>query len=173
MNKPRKIFTLEECKIQASILLKSLSSVDIKIAEKSAQRFQRLDEFSKYSIIEILALKKEQKQIKHKHALEVIAIENKFSSWADLKVQINFIINGYLNSWFANYAEAKSYHQSNNGYLLPYKNQFFICNRDYINQLGFDADDPDWKLIGYDWVKPLDHCAWQSLRRKWSHHEKK
>lgn len=173
MNKPRKIFTLKECKIQASILLKSLSSADIKTAEKSAQRFQRLDEFSKYSINEILALINEKKQIKHKHALEVIAIENKFSSWIDLKIQINFIINGYLNAWFTHYSEAKYYLQSNGGYLLPYKNQFFICNRDYINQLGFDADDPDWKLIGYDWVKPLNQSAWQSLCRKWSNHEKK
>ncbi len=173
MNKLRKPFTLEECKIQASILLKSLDSTDIKIAEKSARRFQRLPEFSTYSIAEMFVLKKEKKQIKHKHALEVIARENKFNSWADLKVQINFIINGYLNAWFAHYAEAKSHLQSNGGYLLPYKNQFFICNKDYINQLGFDADDPDWKSIGYDWVKPLNITAWRSLWHRGFHNERK
>jgi len=162
MMKSRHSFSLEEGKIQAAVLLKSLYSADIKIAEKSAKRFQRLPEFADLSLAEIL-----QRKIQHKHALNIIAIENKFNAWTDLKIQIHFIINGYLNPWFVNYTEAKSYLQSHGGYLLPYKNQFFICHRDYINQLGIDADDPDWKLIGYDWVKPDDKFAWQRIYQKW------
>ena len=69
-------------------------------------------------------------------------------------MQINFIVGGYLNSWFSNYEEAKSHLQSVGGFLLPYKNHFFICNEQYIKQIGFDPNDPDRKLIGYDWAFP-------------------
>lgn len=165
MNKSHKSksFTLEECKIQASILLKSLRGND---ADKAAKRFKRLPEFADFSIAEIL-----QKDIKHKHALHLIAVENGFSSWLDLKIQINFIVGGYLNSWFTNYPEAKSHLQSSGGFLLPYKNQFFICNGHYIEQIGFEPEDPDWKLIGYNWVVPDDKKAWQRLYKKWSLHK--
>ena len=168
MNKPRKParqvrgkpLSLTEAKIQASILLKSLRGSN---PVKAAKRFQRLPEFSDISIEDIL-----QKDIKRKHALLVIAIENGFKSWIDLKIQINFIVGGYLNSWFANYSEAKSHLESAGGFLLPYKNQFFICNSNYIKQIGFDPDDPDWKIIGFNWVEPVDQAAWQRLYKKWT-----
>lgn len=166
MNKSRKSFNIEEYKIQASILLKSLHGTD---SAKAAKRFQCLPEFANFSITEIL-----QKEIKRKQALAVIAIEHGFKSWFDLKMQINFIVGGYLNSWFTNYAEAKSQLQSAGGFLLPYKNQFFICNENYIKQIGFDPEDPDWQLINYDWVAPADQKAWQRLYKKWvsgSRHE--
>lgn len=160
MNKSRnKPFNLVEAKIQASILLKSLHGAD---AQKTAKRFKRLPEFANLSIEAIL-----QKEIKRKHALAVIAIEHGFKSWTDLKIQIHFIVGGYLNLWFANYTQAKL-HLSAGGFLLPYKHQFFICNANYIRQIGFDPDDPDWKLIGFDWVKPDDKKAWQRLYKKWS-----
>lgn len=158
MNKSRKPFTIEECKIQASILLKSLHGSN---AEKAAKRFKRLPEFANLSIPDIL-----KKDIKRKHALLLIAVENGFNSWIDLKMQVNFIVGGYLNVWFANYSEAKSHLQSTGGFLLPYKNQFFICNANYIKQIGFEPDDPDWKLIGYDWVVPDNKKAWQRLYMK-------
>jgi hypothetical protein len=160
MNKSRQSFTIEEYKIQASILLKSLRGSD---PENAAKRFKRLPEFAALSIADIL-----QKNIKRKHALLLIAVENGFHSWLDLKMQVNFIVGGYLNSWFSNYPEAKSYLLSTGGFLLPYKNQFFICNKHYIKQIGFEPDDPDWKLIGYDWVAPDDKKGWQRLYKKWS-----
>lgn len=160
MNKSRKSFSVIEAKIQASLLLKSFRGTD---APKAAKRFQRLPEFSKLSIPDIL-----QKDIKLKHALWVIAIEHGFKTWLDLKMQLNFIVGGYLNLWFTTYAEAKSHLQSHTGFLLPYKNQFFICNANYMRQIGFDPDDPDWKLIGYDFAAPANKNAWQRLYRKWS-----
>lgn len=161
MNKSRQSFNLEEYKIKASILLKALRGSD---AEKAANRFKRLPEFADLSISTIL-----QKEIKRKHALHLIAVENGFNSWFDLKMQINFIVGGYLNLWFSNYPEAKLHLQTVGGFLLPFKNQFFICNTNYIQQIGFDPDDPDWKLIGYDWVQPENKKAWQRLYKKWSH----
>ena len=159
MDKPRnKPFTLAEAKIQASILLKSLRGND---TEKSAKRFQRLPEFAETPTPDL------PKIIKRKHALLVIAIEHGFKTWLDLKIQINFIIGGYLNAWFANYAEAKSHLESHGGFLLPYKNQFFICNSNYMKEIGFEPNDPDWKIIAFDWAAPADQAAWQRLYDKW------
>jgi hypothetical protein len=162
MNKPRKSFSVDECKVQASILLKSLHSPDRAISQKSAKRFQRLPDFGTFSLEEIT-----QADIKRKHALVVIANEKGFTSWADLKCQLPFIRGGFLNQWFANYDEAKAYQQLNGGFLLPFKNQFFICDADYIMNLGFDPEDADWKLIEYDWAQPGHKEAWQRLHKKW------
>lgn len=159
MNKLRRVPSLEEGKIQATILLKSLRSSD---SDKAAKRFQLLPEFTGFSIGEI-----QQLHIKRKHALSVIAIENGFKSWLDFKIQIHFIVGGYLNSWFANYVDAKAHLQTAGGFLLPYKNQYFICNAPYMQQIGFDPADPDWKQIGNDWAVPSDQAAWQRLYKKW------
>jgi hypothetical protein len=162
MNKPHKSFSVAECKVQASILLKSLHSDNATIAQKAAKRFQLLPDFRTVSFEEIA-----QTGIKRKHALAVIAHEKGFNSWSDLKCQLPFIRGGFLNQWFTNHAEAKSYQQLNGGFLLPFKDQFFICEAGYINNLGFNAEDPDWTLIGYDWAHPENKEAWQRLSRKW------
>lgn len=162
MNKPHPSFSVEECKIQASILLKSLRSTNYSTAQNAAKRFQHLPEFRTFSLEEII-----QADIKHKHALAVIAIRKGFNSWSDLKCQLPFIRGGFLNLWFVHYAEAKLHQRSQGGFLLPYKNQFFICDADYIRNLGFDSEDQDWKLIGYDWVNPESKDAWQRLYKKW------
>jgi hypothetical protein len=162
MNKPRKPFNLEEAKIQASILLKSLGSPDTETTHQAAKRFQRLTEFADIPIAEIPL-----KDIKRKHALTVIALENGFTSWAALKAQISFIVGGFLNKWFASYQEAKVEQQQQGGFLFPYKKQFFICEADYIERLGLNPNDPDWNAIGWDWANPSDKIAWQRLYKKW------
>jgi len=162
MNKTHKSFSVDECKVQASILLKSLHSNDLATSQKAAKRFRRLPEFKPASLEEIV-----QADIKRKQALTIIAMERGFKSWADLKCQLPFIRGGFLNQWFANYTDAKSYQRLNGGFLLPFKNQFFICEADYINNLGFNAEDADWTLIGYDWASPDNKEAWQRLYKKW------
>lgn len=168
MNKPYKLpqrdklFNLQEAKIQASILLKSLDSPDMKTSHQAAKRFQRLAEFVNIPIVEIPL-----KDIKYKHALAVIALENGFGSWVDLKSQISFIVGGFLNKWFASYTQAKAEQQQQGGFLFPYKNQFFICEASYIERLGLNPNDPDWKAIGWDWINPSDKTAWQRLYKKW------
>ncbi len=162
MNKSHKTLSVKECKIQASILLKSLFSNDPEKAKQALKRFKKLPEFSLLSL-ETIA----HSEIKHKNALAAIALEKGFKSWADLKCQLPFIKGGFLNQWFANYADAKSYLQLNGGFLLPYKKQFFICDAHYITNLGLNSDDPDWALIGCDWVKPESKDAWQRLYKKW------
>lgn len=162
MNKSAKSFCLEEGKIQASILLKSLRSNDPVLVNKTVKRFLRLPEFSLLTINEF-----PWPDIKRKQALHVIAIENGFQSWSDLKCQLPFIRGGFLNQWFVHYEEAKSFQCSNGGFILPFKKQFFVCTADYIGHLGFDANDPDWALIAHDWVVPENKLAWQRLSKKW------
>lgn len=159
MNKSHKSFSVEECKVQASVLLKSLRKDR---AEQAAKRFRRLPEFENLSIADIT-----QRQIKRKDALRVIAIEKGFNSWEQLKCQLPFIRGGFLNKWFANYSDAKSYLQLNSGFLLPFKSQYFVCDEHYMANLGFKPNDPDWKLIGFDWEKPSDVEAWKRLYNKW------
>lgn len=162
MNKLRKSFNLSEAKIQASILLKALNSSDPNISLNAAKRFRHLPEFADFAAAVIPI-----KNVKRKHALTVIAIENGFKSWTDLKTQIHFIVGGFLNKWFTSYAEAKMHRENNGGFLFPYKNQFFICESGYVERLGFNPNDPDWSLIQYDWVNPADKKAWQRLYKKW------
>ncbi len=162
MNKSHQSLTVAECKIQASILLKALHSDNPVIAQQAVKRFKRLSEFAELSSEKII-----QFHIKHKHALSVIALEKGFKSWLDLKSQLPFIVGGFLNKWFVNYDEAKCHLESEGGFLLPFKNQYFICASNYIQQLGFDPNDPDWKLIGHDWANPKDQSAWRRLYKKW------
>jgi hypothetical protein len=68
--------------------------------------------------------------------------------------------------WHARYEIADSELGRYGGYLLPYKNQFFICDAEYISTLGLNPDDPDWELIGWNWVQPKDQSAWQRLDSK-------
>jgi hypothetical protein len=35
-----------------------------------------------------------------------------------------------------------------------HRRHFFITDRHFIETLGLDPDDPQWELIGRDWVKP-------------------
>lgn len=162
MNKSQKYFSVKECKIQASILLKSLYFDDCEKSRQAAKRFQRLSEFKKLSLDEII-----KTDIKHKTALAVVATEKGFSSWAELKHQLPLVRGGFLNHWFADYQQAKAYLKSQGGFLLPYKKQFFVCEAEYINNLGFSFEDPDWQLIGYDWINPDNQKAWIRLYKKW------
>jgi hypothetical protein len=161
MNKSRKTFSLDEAKIQASILLKSARSCDPLVATSAMKRLQGLPEFANSSVSEIAAT------VKRKHALAVLAQENGFVSWPELKSQIRLIIGGFLNKWFTTYDEAKAEQQAQGGFLFPYKHQFFICEAAYIKQLGWNPKDPDWALITHDWVKPADTAAKERLLKKW------
>ncbi len=160
---------LSESKVQASKLLKALSSTDAKIQEKAYRRLQILAEFKDKTIPNIIDL------VQHKHTLQTIALERKFKSWAELKKYaeshdpdecINLIVGGFLNKWFTVYDEAKKEQVHQGGYLFPYKQQFFICEADYIIQMGLDPLDEDWEKIAKDWVKPLHSHAKARLYKK-------
>ena len=99
-----------------------------------------------------------------KHALAVVAREAGHDSWAALKIAregVDFAeffggprIKDSLNAWFASYDEGKAHHAIVGGVLLPYRNHVFVTSLDILPRLGYAADDPDWKEIGHDFVRP-------------------
>jgi hypothetical protein len=72
----------------------------------------------------------------------------------------------FLNQWFSSYEAARQALESGGGFLLPYRNHFFVCEADLIQALGLEPDDPDWDKIGRDAAKPKDPEAFQRLRKK-------
>lgn len=165
MNKDITQFCLEEYKTQASLLLKSLKKGDA----DALKHFKSLAEFFDKEAMSII------NQAKRKHALIIVAKLHGFSSWNQFKKMHEGLISesfvdiyqgGFLNNWFASYQEAKAHQNNFQGFLLPYKKQFFICDADFINFIGFDADNPDWSLIAYDWIKPANTKSWSRLNKQ-------
>ncbi|MFO0725619.1 MAG: hypothetical protein U1E65_17680 [Myxococcota bacterium] len=62
----------------------------------------------------------------------------------------------YWNIWSASYEEARTIHAESGGYLLAYKNQYFIADRHFVENLGLDPEDEDFQRIGFDWARPKD-----------------
>lgn len=75
-------------------------------------------------------------------------------------------MDAILSRWFVTYAEARNSREAEDGYLLPYRNQFFVTSSEAVRELGLDPDDPDWERMGWDWVQPADPDAWRRLREK-------
>ena len=75
-------------------------------------------------------------------------------------------MDAVLNAWFTSYEEARASLDAGGGYLLPYKGQFFVTQSEGIRELGLDPNDPDWALIGWNWVRPTDSEAWKRLSEK-------
>jgi hypothetical protein len=56
--------------------------------------------------------------------------------------------------------------KSGGGYLLAYRNQYFVVDRYYIESLGLDPNDRDWEALGFDWVHPRNVAARTRLYAK-------
>lgn len=116
--------------------------------------------------------------IQRKHCLTVSALQLGFQSWPHALAALTGETDdfgtllypsscyGHWNIWSAHYEEAASIRAAHGGYLLAYRRQFLIVDRDYIDSLGLDPDDPDWAALGRDWVKPGDAAARARLYEK-------
>lgn len=158
---------LDEFRIKASLLLKSLNAPDQSKNENAARRLLVLP-FLKHSTVgDVLG---DKTFYRRKHALSVIAHESGFASWAALRAHVItedcLFYNAspsFLNLWFNNYADAKAYHTANGGYLLQYRKDYVVAEKAYIEALGLDRVADDWQAIGFDWVKPADKKAWARI----------
>lgn len=117
--------------------------------------------------------KKSGKQIKLKEAYEIIAKSAGYGSWREMKSQVEKFASlrpsnsmPYWNNWYSSYEEAKQHLKQPSYYLLPFENQFFICEIDYIEELGISRNDPDLSLVGHDWVSPQNTEALERLLKK-------
>ena len=168
---------LQECKVRASLLLKELGSPDTSRATRAAERLRALPLFERQSVAELLARKD---SVQRKHALAVIAREQGYASWAELKearekdaapaVDFEALLSRvgglFLNRWFPSYEDALASLRADGGYLFPFREQFFVCEANLLTALGVDVADPDWARAGPDWMAPLDAAAHRRLAER-------
>lgn len=162
----------EYLKNTAEILLKNAKNGD----PASVARFRALDQFRNVTPDDRSVLE----ELQHKNALHIIAAENNYPSWNELKTALDnaaenspfaepsdhFYPKGfttYWNIWFAKYSQAKKVLTDGGGYLLPYKNQYFIVEEHFIDSIGLPHTLPEWRSIGNDWIHPMNVRAWLTL----------
>lgn len=118
--------------------------------------------------------------IARKHCLSTISRELGFSGWPHARRVLEGEPNehdygtllypkgcgAFTNQWFSDYEQAREARGIAQGYLLTYKNHFFVVTRLYIETLGLDPDDPDWRAMGFDWARPTEPAARASLYAK-------
>lgn len=149
---------LDSYKRDAARLLKSMRTGDA----TAIARFARLDN--------------PPADLQLKHALAVVAQEAGFESWTALKQsseEVDFSeifaspgLKDSINHWFRNYDEAKVHHAAHGGVLLPYRSQAFVTSFDILPRLGYEIDDPDWRDIGHDFVKPASDAAHERIKAR-------
>jgi hypothetical protein len=124
-------------------------------------------------------------QMRRAHFLAVVAKEWGFSSWEHASRVLSGSENeqdfgtmlyddeskGTLNVWFAQYDAARVHLDEARGterrlYLLAWRKHYFIAESAFIETLGLDPEDSDWRAIDYDWVKPRDPAARRRLYKK-------
>jgi hypothetical protein len=119
------------------------------------------------------AKKKAGKEIALKDALQQIAQLSGFENWRDLKENFEenqvfeiSMSSAHWHVWYASYNEALKHLHETGGFLLPYQKHFFICNEDYIKELGLAMSDNDLLRVGNNWAEPQDKEAWLRLKAK-------
>ena len=118
-------------------------------------------------------------RIRRRHCLAMIARELGFQGWPHAVGVLGGTDSSdfgtllypkgaevHWNIWSASYDEARAIREQHGGYLLAYRKHFFITDRHFIDTLGLDPDDPDWQLIGRDWVRPRRADARERLYGK-------
>ncbi len=169
---------VRELKVRAEILHHHLQA-SAPVEPAALARLRALAELRRASDAE---LSEAAGRMQRKHCLAVVSRELGFASFdharrvlegdaaeADFGTLLYGAGSGaYLNHWFATYAEARAQQVETlatapRSYLLAYKRHCFLAERGFIEALGFDADDPDWAAIGWDWVRPRDPEARRRL----------
>ncbi|RED53773.1 hypothetical protein [Aestuariispira insulae] len=105
--------------------------------------------------------------VRRRDCLTMLAREQGFRSWSHLlgvirdKSVSDFgtllypdRCYAHFNIWSADINEARRIRSETNGYLLGYKKQFFVVDRDYVATLGLDPEDPDWQPLERDVTHP-------------------
>lgn len=118
------------------------------------------------------AKKKKNSEFTLKEAYLLIAKTAGYSSWKEMKddYELADVLNpprwsALWKAWFSSKKEAIK-HMTVGSYLLPYRNQFFICDANYLKALDVSPDDTDLLKVGNDWSDPKDKVAWDSLVKK-------
>jgi hypothetical protein len=172
-----------ELKVRAEILHHAVRTDD-------AAAMERLRVLAELRRVGTDALRAAAARVRRKHCLAAVAREAGFSSWEHAlrileddghgrepadgdfgTVLYAARCGGHLNHWFASYAEARAFLVEAPApgaprYLLAYKRHFFVVDRFFIEAIGLDPDDDDWKAIGWDWARPASFAARRRLYGK-------
>ncbi len=157
----------QELRTRAEILHHKIQSGD----QRSLDRLRALPGYRRatYETLEAAA-----PTIRRTDCLSVLAAELGFENWPEAKRALdgtgpvdNFGTllchprsSAHLNLWFKTHSEATQARAERDGYLLAYRNHYFVADHYYIaDSLQLDPADPDWAAIGYDWARPADPAA--------------
>jgi hypothetical protein len=169
---------VRELKVRAEILHRRVEAGD----EAALLRLRVLPEHRK---ADALLLRAAAATIRRKHCLAIVSREGGFTDWeharrvldgdaleADFGKLLSLPGRGaFLNHWFTAYDEALAVHrdllaQGSPRYLLAYQRQLFITEAGYIESIGLEPDDADWRAMGWDWVRPRSYAARRRLYGK-------
>jgi hypothetical protein len=162
---------VSELKVQAELLHRAVVAND----PAALARLRGLRELRKAEPDE---LRRAAGSIQRKHCLATVALEHGFASWeharqvltgGDSDEGFGKLLAGqgrgaFLNHWFSTYEEARAVHldlraTAGTRYLLAFQRQCFITEAGYIEALGLDPEDTDWRSIDWDWVRPRSMAA--------------
>ena len=145
---------VRELKTRAEILHKQIAAGD----EAALKRFRKVRRFRQTPASEV----------RRRDCLEAMAAEWGFATYAEAKAALEGDLAAadfgaltcprrcsfHLNHWFNNYEQAAAKRAETHGWLLGFKRQFVVVERPFIETLGLDPADPDWRAIGFDWIRP-------------------
>jgi len=160
---------LSELKVQAKMMLKKIRS-EVNISTKIQRQLKLLK----------LGMTAE---IKLKHCHLLIAKQYGFDSWQHAQQVLsasdlpNETMNmgtifhssrcdALINLWFVTYTEAESALaiDQKNRWLVPYKQQYIVVNKEYLKMIGIDNGfDEQWRNISHDLIKSYGSECWDKL----------
>ena len=161
---------LDELKIQAKILLKSVKDNQPSATQRLKRQYQSYQEGSVY-------------QPKLKHCQQVVACEAGFIDWQHAHQILNACepshnqpnnmgtfwhaprCNALLNYWFNDYSEAALFLQEKpETYLFPYNQQFIVATQDYLQAIGLhELDQTLWHAVQNNLVASYLSDAWDNI----------
>ena len=108
-----------------------------------------------------------------KDALDTVARLAGFPNWRELKavsdeteIFCSAQSSAFWKTWYASYDDALAHLEKGEGFLLPYRKQFFICDIHWIEHLGIPADDGDLARVGRNFVEPKNREAMARLVKR-------
>jgi len=162
--------SIADSKRAADLLLKDLRSADLRSADRAAaqsaaERFRRIQPFKAHSLKEVI---ESRGDIQRKHALDVVAREQGYLAWKNLKDAADVLwcpenSCAYSQNWCKTHAEARAYLDESGGYLLTAHGRCFIAEAAFVEFLGLDPNDARWDAIGFDVYRPRDAVARDEL----------
>lgn len=155
---------LNELKIRASFLHKKLNLAD----PASLALVEKLSRKRQWTI---------PAQWQHKHCLNLVAAQVGFHDWQHAHHVFSGAAipdddfgdfwhqnMGFTNHWFADYQEACDYLTKHpQSFLLPYRRQYFVVEREYLEVLHLQATHPGWHQYARNLCLSYGSEFWLSL----------